>query len=82
MEKAVPPNPPQHCTHSLTSEDMPIPKSDSPFELSLSQSLQMERLKRDVELTSPEELRKIVVMLSQQLLIKSNLCNALMRGKF
>lgn len=75
----IPPNPTEHA---ITKDDMPMSKADSPFELSLTQSLHLERLKRDVAVANPDDLREMTVMLASQLMIKSNICNALMRGKF
>jgi hypothetical protein len=82
MEKPVPPNPPPNGTHQITNEDLAMKRPESPFEMTLSQKLHIERLRRDVERAHPDDLRPMVVELATQLIIKSNVANALMRGTF
>jgi hypothetical protein len=83
MENLVPPNPPT-TGFVLSSDDMPMTRPKSPFELTMAQSLHIERLKRDIQRVSPDDigyLQGMFVDLAQQLLIKSNVCHALMMGQ-
>jgi hypothetical protein len=63
-------------------DDVPMERPESPFELTMAQQLHLERLRRDVQKAHPDDLRQMIIDLASQLLVKSNIANALMRGKF
>lgn len=73
--------PPKPTKHIVTKEDLPL-RPDSPFELTLNQSLELERIKREVNQANPDDLKGMIVSLLFQLMIKNNICTALMKGQF